>query len=242
MVKNYIVGAARKITNGWHLEHNQDLYQKYLEMYAMRLASFRKFVQEPFEAILWTEEVADNEEYTKANWQATWDLWHSEPCNIFWSGCDTMMIQSTSIFSDHFKEYRMFNFTDPKTHPDLPHYFNDDIMYYPHTMSEDTWQLGQDLWKLCETDPERKWGFDQRRHNSMFWSQNIPMADRFHPKLAYQAPWLRNLDDQNQIAVCNWWNNVELVNAHIIHFHGSRGSQAVIDIMSRFCKDLGIKS
>jgi hypothetical protein len=29
MVKNYLVGAVRKITNGWHLEKNQDLYKAY---------------------------------------------------------------------------------------------------------------------------------------------------------------------------------------------------------------------
>jgi hypothetical protein len=240
MVKNYIVGAARKITNGWHKETNQDLYQQYLEMYKMRLASFGKFVQEPFEAVLWTEEVADNEAYTKANWQATWDLWHSEPCNIFWAGCDTIMVKPTSLFSLGFTEYRLFNWTDPKYHPHFPEYFNDDIMYYPHTMSDRVWEYGQRLWQFCDSDPERNWGFDQRRHNSMFWSQNIPAQQTRHPALAFQAQHLRNLNDMRMVGFHEGWNQLAIEQAHIIHFHGSRGSQQVIAVMRELCRRLDI--
>ena len=130
MVKNYLVCAVRPIEDGWHLEKNQDLYAQYRQMYDLRLASFRKFVKEPFEAILWTDPVKNNDEYTIANWNAIKELWHKEPCNIFWAGADTLMTQPTSLFSDTFKEYRMFNYTDPKSHREFEHYFNDDIQYY----------------------------------------------------------------------------------------------------------------
>jgi hypothetical protein len=40
----------------------------------MRLASFRKFVQEPFEEVLWTELTEDSDTYTVDNWKAIKEL------------------------------------------------------------------------------------------------------------------------------------------------------------------------
>lgn len=239
MVKNYLVGAVRKITDGWHIENKPNLHEMYMEMYQYRLASFKKFVQEDFEPILWTDEVKNNEEYTIANWRETVKLKNSGPCNIFWAGCDTLMVKPTNLFST-FKEYRLFNWTDPKTHQNFANYFNDDVMFYPHTMSEKTWKIGEILWKYCKDSPERNWGFDQNRHNTMFWIQDIPEADRRHPEFAYQAMHLRNLNNAEGIAWHNHWNGIDIRDAHILHFHGSRGSEAVINVMRNACQQLGI--
>lgn len=239
MVKNYLVCAVRKITDGWHIEKSPELHEMYMQMYKLRLASFKKFVQEDFEPILWTETVKDNEEYTIANWQETVKLFNDHPCNIFWAGSDTLMVKPTSLFST-FKEYRMFNWSDPKTHLNFEDYFNDDIMYYPHTMQEKIWKIGETMWKYCKTDPDRNWGFDQRRHNIMFWTQDIPKQDRRHPELAYQSMWLRNLDKAEGIAWHNAWNQFDIRDAHILHFHGSRGSAQVIEVMKQACERLGV--
>jgi hypothetical protein len=239
MVKNYLVCAIRPIKEGWHLEKRQDLFEKYHEMYAMRLASFKKFVQEPFEPILWTDTVANNDEYTEANWIAIKELWHQEPCNIFWSGADTLMIQPTSLFGEQFKEYRMFNYTDPRSHREFEHHFNDDIQYYPHTMSAETWTVGETYWAQRENHPDRHWGFDQLRHNAMFWSQDIDITNRLYPTMAYQAMNLRNLNN-DVILAHNTWNQIDINHAHILHFHASRGSQAVIDLMKILCTQLDI--
>jgi hypothetical protein len=59
--------------------------------------------------------------------------------------------------------------------------------------------------------------------------------------MAYQAMQLRALSDQRVIDAHNAWNGIDLNQAHIIHFHGSRGSQAVINIMKEICSQLGIK-
>lgn len=228
----------RPITGGWHLEKRTDLHERYREMYDLRLASFRRFCQEPFEDILWTESCPDNDHYTMANWKDIRDLWHSEPCNIFWAGADTFMMKPTSLFGS-FQEYRLFNWTDPKSHRQFQHYFNDDIQYYPHTMSEETWQLGELLWNQREGHPDQHWGFDQNRHNTMFWRQNIADQDRHHPELAWQAMHLRSLDP----ALVAWheqWNQCSWSDAHILHFHASRGSAEVIRIMKTLTEQLGI--
>jgi hypothetical protein len=240
MVKNYLVGAVRPVTDNWMNQASANLHADYSEMYRISLASFQRFVQEPFETVLWTDPVANNEEYTLANWKATVELRNSGPCNIFWAGADTMMVQPTSLFSDRFSEYRLFNYTDPKNHTEFPRYFNDDLMYYPHTTSDEVWNLGEQWWSNIENHPNRNWGFDQLRHNAMFWSQDIPDSDRLHPKLAYQAMKIRSLTEQELIDH-NSWNGININSAHILHFHGSRGSQAVIAIMKRLSNHLGIK-
>ena len=240
MVKNYLVTALRPISS--IREHGDDsinLYLDYQEMYKMSIASFKHFVEEPFETIIWSDPAKDVNSSTYQNWIDIRNLWNSEPCNIFWAGADTLMLKKTKIFSDRFPEYRMFNYTDPKSHAEVKHYFNDDLRYYPHTMSTDIWQLGEDLFKKRNEHLEKNWGFDQIRHNAMFWNQSIPDSDRLHPYMAYQAMNLRSLSPE-MVQWHNNWNGITLDTAHILHFHGSRGSKAVINFMRELCTKLDI--
>jgi hypothetical protein len=222
------------------MEKNQDLYKAYGEMYKIRLASFRKFCQEPFEDVLWTDTVDDNDTYTEANWKAIKELWHREPCNIFWAGADTFMINPTSLFSNRYKEYRMFNYTEPRSHSEFQHHFNDDVQYYPHTMSKEIWDLGEKYWEQRETHPDRHWGFDQLRHNAMFWTQDIPEEDRLHPEMNYMCHNLRS-DSPAEIEGTRIWNSgLPIANANILHFCASRGSSQVIKVMKELCQELGV--
>jgi hypothetical protein len=241
MVKNYIISAVRPIRNGWHIEKNQDLYKNYQRLYNLSIASYRKFVKEPFEAILLTDPVDDNLTHNIETAKFIKDLWHREPCNILWVGADTFMTQPTEIFTDRFKEFRLFNYTDPRSLKAIPHYFNDDVRYYPHTMSEETWKVGEDFWNNTEVSAELKeWGFDQIKHNAMFWSQPIPNEDRLHPHLNYMCMKLRTLD-HTVIQQHEQWNRAPFANAHILHFCASRGSQSVVDLMEILCKELGVE-
>jgi hypothetical protein len=58
--------------------------------------------------------------------------------------------------------------------------------------------------------------------------------------MAYQAMNLRVMDQQ-AIDWHNEWNALHIKQAHILHFHGSRGTQAVINIMRELCNQLAIK-
>jgi len=221
-------------------QSSSQLHLDYEEMYRLRLASFQHFVKEPFEAVLWTDPATNSDNCTYQNWLDIKELWQREPCNVFWAGADTLMIRPTELFSDRFTEYRLFNYTDPKSYANFAHHFNDDIQYYPHTMSSNVWKLGEELLAQRETHPDRNWGFDQLRHNAMFWSQDISDSDRLHPEMAYQAIKLRSLSDQRMIDAHNEWNGIDINQAHMLHFHGSRGSQSVITIMKEICSQLGI--
>jgi hypothetical protein len=245
MVKNYLVTAIRPIQAGSLMEKRTDLYLAYQEMWQMAQASYKKFIQEPFELVVWDGAVPDVDTACMQNWYSMKELWHKQPCNIMWVGADTLMIRPTSIFSDRFKEFRMFNYSQPKRHKDFAHYFNDDVRYYPNTMSAETWQLGEDYLKLRETAEDRQWGFDQTRHNAMFWSQDI--QDWHHPEMAYQAMNLRNstaeiMPGQHFLPVewHDYFNGIKIDQAHILHFHASRGSSSVIATMKTLCEKLGI--
>jgi hypothetical protein len=239
MVKNYLVCAVRPTTQGWMTRDTApDLYLKYQTMYDISRATFRKFLQEPFDEICWTDTVTDNEENCRENWRLIKELWHSEPCNILWAGADTMMLQNTNIFG-RFKEFRMFNFTDPRSAKDHACYFNDDVRLYPHTMTDSVWQQGEQAWNDINCD-DRNWGFDQLRHNLMFWSQAIVPEDRFHPALAYQAQNLRSLD-RTAVAWHDGWNAWPLNKSHIIHFHASRHPDKVIQLMRDIAQQLGVE-
>ena len=241
MVKNYLVCSVRPISENWMNQASSQLHLDYQEMYRLRLASFEHFVKEPFEAVVWTDPATNSDTCTYQNWLDIKELWRREPCNVFWAGADTLMIRPTELFSNRFTEYRLFNYTDPKSYGDFAHHFNDDIQYYPHTMSSDVWKLGEGWLDQRETHPDRNWGFDQLRHNAMFWSQDIPDSDRLHPEMAYQAMNLRTINP-DVIGQHNGWNSLPIEQAHILHFHGSRGSQAVINIMKEICNQIGIQT
>lgn len=239
VIKNYLVSAVRPIRNGWHIEKNQDLYKNYEAMYRYSLSSFRHFVQEPFEAICFTDPVDDNDNYTLENWKAIKELWHREPCNIFWAGADTFMTQSTPLFDNDFKEYRLFNYTEPRQHREFNNHFNDDVQYFPHTMKEEIWQVGEKYWEQRDDHPDRHWGFDQLRHNAMFWAQDIPDTDRLHPYMNYMCMRMRDLNPE----AIQWheeWNNCEFARAHILHFCASRGSESAVILMKWLCDTLGV--
>jgi hypothetical protein len=240
-MKNYLVTAIRPISSGTLNYKDPELYLEYKKMWEMSLASYEKFIQEPFEVVVWNDPVPDVDAHCTENWYAIKELWHKEPCNILWAGADTLMIQPTSIFNARFPEFRMFNTTDPKEVPEFSTYLNDDVRWYPYTMSENVWKIGENLLKCKDNSDSKQWGFDQLRHNAMFWSQDIPDTDRLHPEMAYQAMNLRVLA-QNAVDWHNEWNGIDINQAHILHFHGSRGSQAVINIMKELCNQLGIQT
>ena len=241
MVKNYIISAVRPIKSGWHLESNRDLYKNYLEMHKMSLASYKKFSSYEFESILLTAPVSNNDNYTIANWYTIKDLWHREPCNILWAGADTIMMKPTDIFGGEFTDYRLFNYTDPKSfNNEITHYFNDDVQYFPHTMRKEVWEVGELWMDYREAHPHRQWGFDQIRHNKMMWSQGIDIEKARRPDLAWQAFAVRDLDNRQSVQWQSDWNGLDAEKAHIIHFHASRGSEQVINVMKTICERLEI--
>ena len=116
-----------------------------------------------------------------------------------------------SIFNE-FDKFMMFNHTSPSSGFGFRDYFNCDVRYYPHTMSQETWDKALE----CSDPWEHEWDFEQILYNKMLWSQNIQIQEAHRPDLAFQdVPEGKNKDRK-------------MSDAKIIHFHGSRQIRDVI--------------
>jgi hypothetical protein len=238
-MKNYLVGSIRpsiKIWNPWAGkgdDQNQEAHLKpYQDMYKISRRSAKKFLQQPFEELFYQAPVLDARLFQIAQWYIIKELWFREPCNILVMGADTMFVKPTEIFGQ-FDEMRLFNYSDPKSHPLFINNFNDDIRYYPATMDPAVWDIGErhmaDWWDSNEAD----WACGQHIHNYMFWSQKLPLSQALIPKLAWQAlPYSPE--------VCTQFNGCPFDDAQVLHFHGSRGAGNRLELMQSLAQRFGI--
>lgn len=237
-VKNYLVGSHYRVQNtqwAWKDTKDEgDQYELYKEMYQLSRASVKHFLEGDWTEICFQDEIEYIGQAAKLGWKYIRELWQSEPCNLFVLGPDCQMMKPTKIFGE-FNEFRMFNWTDPKTHDGnnpwnykIDNYFNGDMMYFPHNMKPELWELYDQLhesWKVDNTTGT--WGNDQIVANKMFWSQNLPWEQAHRPDLFYQAQWIPGAP----IEIMDQWNNCKSTDAHIIHWHGSRHVPTKLAVM-----------
>jgi hypothetical protein len=215
---------------------NPEARTAYDTMHRISRLTAAKFLQGEWEAIVWTDPAPSRLEIFKRNWYRIRDLWHQEPCNVLYLDSDTMMIRITEIFG-RFQEFRLFNWTDPKSTKQFEHLFNAGVRYYPASMSEDLWQVGDSMAAVWRDD---NWNMEQEIFNTMFWQQPIPDYDRHHPELNWQGMRLTNPDPRTQQAH-EQWNQCAFSSVHIMHVHGSRGPEHTAQVMTRIAKPLGIQ-
>lgn len=247
-VKNYVIGAHRRINStkwAWKDTSTEgDIYKTYSEMYRLSRSSMYYFLEGDWEELVWNEDIDNIGQAMKLNWTNVYNLWHSEPCNILAVGPDVQIVKPLKMFGE-FSEFRMFNWTDPKSYNaanswdiKLPNYFNGDFKYYPHTMSESLWDMGRKMaesWEGNDTTPET-WGNEQLIENAMFWSQGLTFEQAHRPDLFYQAqnlPW-SSIDEMNA------WNNYDYADAKVLHWHSSRHSPTKLQCMQQINDGLGI--
>ena len=238
-MKNYLVGAVRPVSKVWGYwkqdlpkQQAQQGADRYQAMYDISRASARRFLQGEWEEIKFTAPVLDARLYQIAQWYTIKELWFREPCNILCMGADTLFIRPTQVFG-RYSNMMMFNYTDPRTHNEFAHYFNDDIRYYPAGMNPQVWDTGEEAMNGWFDHSENNWGWGQLIHNYQFWSQGLAVADVLDPTMAYQA---FNLNQ----AYSDQWNGVSINQAHVMHFHGSRDSDSRVDVMKNLATQLGI--
>lgn len=238
-MKNYLVGAVRPVSTTWGYWKTQEEeaqallgHKKYEDMYCISRASARKFLAGDWEEVKFTAPVRDARMYQIAQWYVIKELWHREPCNILAMGADTLFIKPTEVFG-RYNRMMMFNYTDPKTHTEFPHYFNDDIRYYPADMDPEVWSVGERAMEGWFTHAEGNWAWGQLIHNYQFWSQDIKVEDVLDPTMAWQA---FSLNQQHG----NAWNGCDVNQAHILHFHGSRDADPRVQVMTNLATQIGI--
>jgi hypothetical protein len=238
-VKNYVVWSNCRIsetTNRFGIEAagNNTVKTAYDEMHAISVASCKRYLKGPWEEITFTDPMPSRIELFRQNWQRVYDLWHREPCNIIYLGSDTIMIRPTEIFGQY-DNYRLFNWTTPKGNDQFPNYFNADVRYMDHRMSEQTWELGNNIAKNWNMDI---WDQEQIIFNKMFWSQNLSWEDAHHPDLNWQMEHYP--DFLTNTAAEDSYNGCGFDQARIIHYHGSRGAARKLELIRRMARHFDI--
>ena len=206
--------------------------QAYDHMFKVSQASARKFLAGDWESIVFTDPAETRVHIFRDNWQRIWDLWHKEPCNILYLDSDAMFIKPTDMFG-RFNEFRMFNWTDPKSNGQFENYYNAGVRYYPSSMTPEVWEIGQNIAKNWNMDI---WDQEQLIFNTMFWSQNVP--DPHHPEFNWQGMHMR-LNNTMQTEH-EGWNQLKVGDAHIMHMHGSRSATATAGMMTAIANQFEI--
>jgi len=233
-MKNYVVWTNCVISEpdaqfGIEAAGRPGVREDYNRMFETSAASVREHLWGDWEAVVFDQPAESRVQMFQQNWQRIWDLWHSEPCNILYLDSDTVMLQPVQMFG-RFDEFRMFNWCTPASNHGFLNYFNSGVRYYPATMTDHTWSLGQkiaDNWRLDIWDQE------QIIFNTMFWSQGLAWKDAHHPELNWQANSGRNIE---QIKTHQAFNTVPLEQARIVHFHGSRSSDRGQSVGEMLCQ------
>jgi len=237
-VKNYFVQTLCKVkansgNPGEHVPIVGDVYDDYKKLQQLSYASFRHFMQGDWEYVLLEKEVDHIFDVFKYNFQRTYDLHQSGPCNILFAGLDAQMIKPTEIFGKYDK-FMMFNYTDPQSNKKFINFFNCDVRYYPAELEQTWWD-----YTLTESENLKVWEDEQNIYNDILWGQKLHLKKVLDPKMAYQGHQITN-GVEEEIAKANDWNNCHISNAHIVHWHSSRGVKNRIAIMSDLNQYLGV--
>jgi hypothetical protein len=235
-MKNYLVKSLYQVTDpNWLVHdrgHEENLYEQYLEMHRTSVASYTKHLRGDYELKFFTGRVENiSQAFEKTFWNIH-QLWHSEPCNIFYTDPDTVARHEINPWS--FTEFRMFNFTDPKSfnkpnkyNKQFPYFFNAGVRYFPHSMNPMTWKVGEEIasdWDHNTYDTE------QIALNAMLWSQGIELDQMLKPQWAYQACWY----PEKSIVLHDVWNGISIDSAAIVHVHSSRNASTRLQALKQF--------
>lgn len=190
--------------------------------------------------ILTTYRETNTQEYFKKIYKRINEYWHENyPVNILFTGGDVVVPKEFTL--PHFKFFTMFNYASVnKSHTSragkrnirggneyFENYFNCDVRYYPFTMSEQIWEVGNDWFSNWQD----YWEYEQDLYNAMQREQQAPIDDLLHPKFAFQLP---ANEFKDSVKIQNW-NNLSLKDALIIHLHSTRNSEEALRIARELC-------
>jgi hypothetical protein len=236
-MKNYLIKGLHRIgsTKWWpgrDRADEGDLYSYYEKMAVLSEASFFHNLQGDWELIRLESTATDVNHVFRQQFRAIWDIWSSEPCNIYYCGSDVQVLKPVEVFG-RYQHFLMFNYTDPKTLDKLPHFLNADIRYYPAEMDRIMFEAS--LGKLSNCT---EWNGDQKLYNHMVWGQGLTPKQVIDPAMAYQGPWLPGSAETQQFT--DQWNGCTLNDAKIVHWHGSRHAPSKLQLMQSVNDQLGI--
>lgn len=236
-MKNYLVKGLHRIgsTKWWpgrDRADEGDLFSYYEKMATLSEASFFHNLQGDWEYIKLESTATDVNHVFRQQFAAIWDIWSAEPCNIYYCGSDVQVLKPVEVFG-RYKNFLLFNYTDPKSLDEHAHFLNADIRYYPAEMDREMFeQATKDVAHATE------WNNDQKLYNRMVWSQGLTPDQVIDPTMAYQGPWLPG--DERAKQFTDNWNGCRFEDASIVHWHGSRNADAKLQLMQHINDQLGV--
>lgn len=219
-MKNYLVTSLHKFEN-WDFS-KEDPYDGYKSMEVIHEKSFKKNLKGDFEYILFEGHSKGPTQMFKKQFDFLKNLWNNEPCNILYCGPDTVCVKELDIFNYGFLNMMMFNYTEPTQYLDIEHYLNADVIYYPHEMDSNLWELGEELWEKSNY----KWNCDQYILNKMVWKQGLNIEDVLYPELNFMGHNLPNIQQAEM------FNRISIKDARIVHITGTRNLKFARDMMN----------
>jgi hypothetical protein len=240
-MKNYLIKGLHRIgSKEWwpgsdrsaEESGDHDLYYYYEKMAQLSEASFFQNLLGDWEYIKLESVATDVNHVFRQQFRAIWDIWSSEPCNIYYCGSDVQVLKPVEVFGQY-KHFMMFNYTDPKTLDEIEHFLNADIRYYPVEMDRAMFETALGQLSTCT-----EWNGDQKLYNHMVWDQGLAPEQVIDPTMAYQGPWLPG--DEERQRFTDMWNGCSLNDARIVHWHGSRHAPAKLHLMQSINDHLGI--
>lgn len=237
-MKNYLVKGLHRIgsTKWWpgrDRADEGDLFALYSEMAKLSEASFFHFLQGDWELIRLESTATDVNHVFRQQFRAIYNLWKSEPCNIYYCGADVQLLKPTTVFG-RYHHFMMFNYTDPRSLEDVEHFMNADVRYIPAEMNAEMFADA-----LVKMESMNEWNGDQLLYNRMLWGQGLTPQQVIDPTMAYQGPWIVDGNPQNRAFTDNW-NGCRLEDASVVHWHGSRTAPMKLQLMKHINQELGV--
>ena len=233
-MKNYLVAKNYTITDHtkWYEDrtNERNLVANYTAMEKVLCDTARQHLVGLDDIIVHRGEAEHIRDVFRIHFREIYDLWKSEQCNILYCDLDVVFLQQARFFGQY-DFFAMFNFTDPPRTVDkhygltFERFFNCGIRYYPHTMKQETWDVG---FKMLENWNPDRWDSEQVIYNQMLWSQSVAPQLFYRPDLAFQM-----LDNMPLHQYNTDFNRIDIRQAAVVHVHGSRGSGDRLEIMKQ---------
>lgn len=237
-MKNYFVQTLCKVNEANHKPgqdipiHEKDVFPLYQQMQKLSYSTFKKFMAGDWEYVLLEKSVDHVFDVFKNNFREIHKLAQDGDANILFCGLDAQMLRPTEIFGK-WDKFMMFNHSDPKRTAKFENNFNCDVRYYPASLDKKWWD-----YTIEKLDTLKVWSDEQDIYNDILWGQGVNVNEVCHPELAFQGFMMPSLS--HNVEVANRWNNTDINNANIVHWHSSRSLTNRIELMTDVCRRLNV--
>jgi hypothetical protein len=195
-------------------------YTHYKEMCALSTRSYLDNLQDIDCHIVLTGTYANEHEMFRQRFWRVYEIWKTLKCNLLVVDIDTLCIRPTRLFGQ-FREMRMFSLSDRKVYKDCnPGHpmFVGGVVYLPAAMPGAVWEMACGLARDWKND----WPYIQWIANKMFYAgiDEDRLRSYILPQFNFNMPWTEH-------------GTLPIEDAHILHFHGSRGAAQAYAAMCR---------